>query len=153
MTRAFAGASFVALTLFLGSCRSMAAHDLSSTQHDVEAVIRAQERAWNAGDIDGFMRAGYLQSPALTFFSGHDVTNGFEPVLERYRRRYKADGAEMGKLEFSELDTLPLGEDHAILRGRWHLDFEKKDDVGGLFTLVFERTKDGWRIVHDHTSV
>ena len=24
---------------------------------------------------------------------------------------------------------------------------------GGLFTLVLRRTSDGWRIVHDHTSV
>ena len=28
----------------------------------------------------------------------------------------------------------------------------EKDDVGGVFTLVWQRFPDGWKIVHDHTS-
>jgi len=36
--------------------------------------------------------------------------------------------------------------------GHWHL---KRDsgDVGGVFSLVWQRFPEGWKIVHDHTSL
>jgi len=29
----------------------------------------------------------------------------------------------------------------------------EKDELGGVFTLVWQRFPEGWKIVHDHTSV
>lgn len=139
------------LLLFLPlACRTVPAADPRST---IEAIVRAQESAWNAGDVAGFMHAGYWNSPDLTFFSGGSVTRGFEPVLARYTRRYKAEGKEMGRLAFTQIEILPLSASHALARGRWDLDFEATPDVGGSFTLLFEDTPAGWRIVHDHTSI
>jgi ketosteroid isomerase-like protein len=57
----------------------------------------------------------------------------------------------MGKLTFSDLEVYPLGRDAAYVLGRWHLD-RVAGPIGGNFTLVLRR-EDGWRIVHDHTSV
>jgi ketosteroid isomerase-like protein len=57
----------------------------------------------------------------------------------------------MGKLTFSELQIEMLGPDSAYVRGRWQL-VTSKDKPGGLFTLIFKRLPEGWRIVHDHTS-
>jgi ketosteroid isomerase-like protein len=122
-------------------------------KEEIVEIARAQQSAWNRGDVEGYMRAGYLATPELVFFSGGDVTRGFEPVLARYLSRYKSEGTEMGKLDFGDLEALPLGDGHAMLRGRWKLGFESREDVGGLFTLVLRRTDAGWRIVHDHTSV
>lgn len=139
-----------AVALFLCACRTTT---VSTETRDIESVVRAQEAAWNRGDVEGFMSAGYWRSPDLVFFSGGDVTHGFEPVLARYVKRYKTGDAEMGKLAFTNVEVVPLSEDAAIVRGRWDLDFDKQPDVGGLFTLVFRRFDAGWRIVHDHTSV
>lgn len=132
-----------------------ACHTVSYTREadDIEAICRRQEAAWNRGDVEGFMSAGYWRSSELTFFSSGEVTRGFDPVLAHYVEHYKSGGAEMGKLVFTRIDVRPLSEDAAVVRGRWDLDFERKDDVGGLFTLVFQKLADGWRIVHDHTSV
>jgi beta-aspartyl-peptidase (threonine type) len=71
--------------------------------------------------------------------------------LERYRKRYQAEGREMGKLAFSELDIEMLGPDSALVRGRWQL-VTSAETLGGLFTLIVKKLPDGWRIVHDHTS-
>jgi beta-aspartyl-peptidase (threonine type) len=38
-----------------------------------------------------------------------------------------------------------------LVLGHWHLKREK-DEIGGVFTLVFQRFPEGWRIIHDHTS-
>ena len=139
-----------ALLLLASACKTIS-H--TSDAHDIEAVCRAGEAAWNRGDVEGFMAASYWKSGELTFFSGGEVTHGFEPVLARYVKRYKSEGSEMGKLAFTKLEVLTLSEDAAIARGRWDLDFSKQPDVGGLFTLVLEKKHEGWRVVHDHTSI
>jgi beta-aspartyl-peptidase (threonine type) len=45
-----------------------------------------------------------------------------------------------------------LGKNAALVLGRWHL---KRDsgELGGIFTLVFQQFPNGWRIIHDHTSL
>jgi beta-aspartyl-peptidase (threonine type) len=116
----------------------------------ITQVLEMQAAAWNKGDLKGFM-AGYWKSPDLTFFSGKDKTRGWQATLERYEKRYQAEGKEMGKLTFSDLDIDVLGPDSAVVRGHWKV-VTSKETLGGLFTLIFKKMPEGWRIVHDHTS-
>jgi ketosteroid isomerase-like protein len=117
---------------------------------EIEAVIVTQRDAWNQADLDSFMN-GYWQSADLTFAGSSGVTRGWQPVLERYRERYK-DAQAMGHLDFTNLELHPLGIDAAFVLGRWHLK-RTTDELGGVFTLVFQRFPQGWKIVHDHTSL
>jgi beta-aspartyl-peptidase (threonine type) len=116
----------------------------------IRQVLEAQVADWNKGDLDGFMK-GYWNSPKLTFFSGKDKTGGWKATLERYRKRYQAEGRKMGKLTFSELEIEVVGPASAWARGRWQV-VRDKEKLGGLFTLILKKMPDGWRIVHDHTS-
>lgn len=118
-----------------------------------EAILNllvAQVADWNKGDLDRFMTA-YWQSDDLTFFSGKEPVRGWKKTLERYRKRYQAEGQAMGKLSFSELKIEVLGPEGAWARGRWHLE-HGKENFGGLLTLILKKKPAGWRIVHDHTS-
>jgi beta-aspartyl-peptidase (threonine type) len=138
----------------LASCAGSVTSHRDQDQSDaMEAVLRTQESAWNRGDLERFVSEGYERTPKLTFFSGGEVSHGFDDLLARYQKRYKEGGREMGHLSFTELESLILATNAGIVRGRWRLEFQKDPAVGGLFTLVMERTPDGWRIVHDHTSV
>ena len=116
----------------------------------IRKVLDDQVRAWNKGDLRGFME-GYWQSPDLSFFSGKSKTKGWQATLDRYRKKYQGEGKEMGKLSFTDLDVALLGPQHALVRGRWQLILSK-DNPAGLFTLIFRKLPAGWRIVHDHTS-
>ncbi|MBV9087345.1 MAG: DUF3225 domain-containing protein [Acidobacteriaceae bacterium] len=124
---------------------------VDSSKSAVEHVLRAQQDAWNRHDLEGFM-TGYWNSPELTFFSGARETSGWQGALERYRKVYQGDGKEMGRLDFSALRIEPLGTDAAFVRGAWHLTLSDGKTPHGLFTLIFRRFPDGWKIVHDHTS-
>ena len=115
----------------------------------IRAVLEAQAAAWNRGDIEGYMD-GYARSNDTVFLSGDDITRGWQTVLERYKRGYDSR-EKMGMLTFSELEFLPLGSDTTTVVGRWHLK-RARDEPHGRFTLIFKRTKQGWRIIHDHTS-
>jgi ketosteroid isomerase-like protein len=115
----------------------------------IVALLTAQQSNWNRGDIRAFM-AGYWNSPELTFAGSKGFTRGWQPVMERYEKTY-SDKAAMGTLEFSELEVRPLGPDAALVLGRWHLQ-RQAGDIGGIFTLVFKKFPEGWRIIHDHTT-
>lgn len=138
------------LAFLLVAAASCRAHPPAA---EIRTLLAEQQAAWNRGDVEGFLRRGYWTSPELTFFSGGDVVRGFEPMLARFLARYKAGAAETGELTFADVEIVPLGDAHALARGHWFVDFAKQPDQGGLFSLVLEHAGDGWRIVHDHTSV
>ena len=115
----------------------------------IESVLTAQQAAWNRGDIDAFMQ-GYWQSDALRFASGGSVTYGWQATLDGYKARYDTD-AKMGVLTFSDLIIETMGEEDALVFGRWSLQRDE-DMPGGLFTLHVRKFEDGWKIVADHTS-
>jgi beta-aspartyl-peptidase (threonine type) len=117
----------------------------------VEQVLRTQQEAWNRRDLEAFM-AGYWNSPELTFFSGAKEHDGWQATIERYRAAYASPGHEMGKLEFSGLRVEILGANGAFVRGAWQLTMSDGKTPHGLFTLVFRKFPEGWKIVHDHTS-
>jgi beta-aspartyl-peptidase (threonine type) len=116
----------------------------------IQRVLDDQAAAWNKGDLPGFMK-GYLDSEDLSFFSGNKKTKGWKATLERYQKTYQGEGKEMGKLTFKELSIELLGDDHALVRGRYHLKL-KSEEPTGIFTLILRKTPAGWRIIHDHTS-
>lgn len=116
---------------------------------EITAVLDEQRADWNRGDVESFMKA-YWHSPEVTFAGKSGLTRGWDTVMGRYKKNY-ADAQAMGQLDFTELEVHPLGKDAAYVLGRWHLK-RASDELGGFFTLVFQRFPEGWRIVHDHTS-
>ena len=115
----------------------------------IKAVMDAQAAAWNRGDLEGYMD-GYDRSSNTEFVGGDTITRGWQTVLDRYRRNYNSR-EKMGVLTFSDLEISILSRDAALVLGRWHLK-RASDEPHGTFTLLFRKTKAGWRIVHDHSS-
>ena len=115
----------------------------------ITRILEAQQNNWNQGNVDAFLE-GYWHSPDLTFSGSSGIARGWDGVLARYKKNYP-DRAAMGQLDFSNLEFRFLGNDAALVLGHWHLA-RAQGDVGGVFSLVWQRFPEGWRIVHDHTS-
>ena len=143
---------FVAITFLLNLASARWAKGRADEERQaIQQVLDTQVAAWNRRDLKGFMD-GYWQSPELTFFAGKEVYSGWQAAYERYQKRYQAEGPDkMGTLSFADLKIDLLGPDSALVRGRWKL-VTSKEPLGGLFTLLFKKKPEGWRIVHDHTS-
>ena len=122
-----------------------------SAETAIRQVLRNQVDAWNRGDIGTFMLA-YEDSPRTTFI-GKEITQGYGQVLARYRQRYPT-AEKMGTLTFSDLDIRMLDDHNASVIGRFHLkrDAAAGGNADGIFSLVFQNTATGWKIVLDHTS-
>ena len=120
-----------------------------AVQKSIEATLQEQVKAWNKGDIPGFMEA-YWKSESLAFSSGGQTTRGWQATLERYQARYDSR-EKMGHLAFSDLEISKLGDEHALVLGRWNL--QAASPMEGNFSLVLMRNEKRWVIIHDHTSL
>jgi len=117
----------------------------------ITAVLDHQIAAWNRGDLTSYMD-GYARTPALVFTSGGNIRHGWQDAFDHYQARYAKDPGAMGTLAF-QIDSIdPVGADGAVVLGHW--DLTGTANAGrGVFTLVVERRPEGWRIIHDHTSL
>ena len=145
------------LLLFIGIFAAMAAYTQPADEAAIRSVLTAQVAAWNRADIPAFMQS-YEDSPQTTFI-GATVRKGYGPILERYKTAYTTP-EQMGTLTFSNLEVRLLPgscgkAEFAVVTGSFHLDRSargdaKKDD--GIFSLVWRKGANGWKIVLDHTS-
>jgi ketosteroid isomerase-like protein len=126
-------------------------HTATRQELNIIKVLIAQENAWNKGDLVAFA-SGFKDSPD-TLFITHQVLRGFAGLIEEYKHDYPSKAA-MGTLTYSDLEVHPLDENFAVVIGKYHVERGKKDggNVEGLFSLVFENTDNGWKIVVDHTT-
>jgi ketosteroid isomerase-like protein len=100
----------------------------------------------------------YEDSPDTTFI-GLTLRKGYQPILKRYQENYTTR-EQMGTLTFNDLDVRLLKggcgkAEIALVTGKFHLERAakgeaKKDD--GIFSLVWRKGPQGWKIVLDHTS-
>lgn len=127
---------------------SQSGPDNPAIKAEIQTVLDRQKMSWNEGNIEGFM-AYYWNSEHLTFQSGNRRLRGWEKLLSRYRENFSRDG--MGILDFTDIEIEVVSRDFAYVLGRWKV-VQKESTDGGLFTLLFRRLDQGWRIVHDHTS-
>lgn len=121
-------------------------------KEEIAAILQAQANSWNQGDLDSFLK-GYLKSNDISYVSGQSQVYGYDALRKRYESKYGNSKDTMGKLTFSDLKISALGKSHALCIGNWHLERKEKPPIDGIFTLLLLRTNDGWRIIHDHTSV
>ncbi len=129
----------------------------NSDEATIRAAIAAQAEAWNHADIPAFMQS-YENSPETTFI-GVNIGKGYAKILERYQKNYSTP-EQMGTLTFHDVEIRMLPgscgkAEFAVVTGRFHLERTqkgeaKKDD--GIFSLVWRKGPQGWKIVLDHTS-
>jgi beta-aspartyl-peptidase (threonine type) len=146
--RGFFAALFLVLILVSASVGEDGSQIAKSA---ITHVLQEKQAAWNRQDLEGFM-AGYWKSEDLTFFSGAHESKGWQAALDRYKTSYQGAGHEMGKLDFSNLRIEIVGPDAAFVRGEFHLTMSDGKTPHGLFTLVFRKFPEGWKIVHDHSA-
>ena len=141
-------------------CLGVVAREALAQEGDeaaIRAAVQSQAEAWNRGDIPAFMQV-YEKSPETTFI-GTNIGKGYERILERYQKNYSTR-EQMGTLSFRDLDVRMLPgscgkAEFAVVTGRFHLQRTQRGEAtkdDGVFSLVWRKGPQGWKIVLDHTS-
>lgn len=137
--------------LILISCLFIS-HTLFAQNKDAQSIrslLAKQEAAWNQGNLEQFM-VGYWESDSLVFIGKNGPKYGYANTLANYKKSYP-DTSFMGKLHFDILSMQALDTAHYFVIGKWKLT-RTVGDVSGHFTLLFRKTKQGWKVIADHSS-
>jgi uncharacterized protein (TIGR02246 family) len=119
----------------------------------VAAVLDRSMRAWNAGDLPGFLDC-YEPSEETSYLTGDCIVIGHADIARHYTERFsRVPGPGRGLLNQSLTRVLRLGTDLCLAIGRYSLSGDAADPgSSGVFSLVLRNTLCGWRIIADHTS-
>ena len=123
----------------------------SREQLDVTKVVLAQEASWNKGDLDGYLSKFKDAKDTEAVLNG--PVRGLGNIRSAYHTSFPS-AETMGRLEQSEVEVRELGPDFALATGHYQLSRGKKfgGDAQGVFTEIFEKTADGWKLVFSQTS-
>lgn len=120
----------------------------AAVREEIGSAMKKQVDSWNSGELEGFMKY-YWHSGVMTFHGGKRRLQGWEELYSMYIETYS--GEQRGVLEFSSLEVEVISPGSAYVLGDWRV--ELPDTVKrGKFTLIWKKTDEGWRIVHDHSS-
>jgi uncharacterized protein (TIGR02246 family) len=131
---------FISLTAF--------ADDTATIKNILTQQINQLSATWNAGDLDSFLTS-YKNSGTTRYITSIE-TEGYQNIIAQYKKRFPTQ-EKMGKLSVSNLEINVLTPQYAMVIGKWKVT-QKKKTVGGIFSLLYEKTSAGWKIIVDHTS-
>jgi beta-aspartyl-peptidase (threonine type) len=129
------------------SC-SKSSPDIPKIENEIQSILNRQKASWNEKSVEGFMD-DYWKSENFTFQSGNNRLHGWDALYSRYKKSYT--GENWGELDFTDIEIEVLTNDYAYVLGRWKLTYTDSFKEG-LFTIIFQRMSEGWKIIHDHSS-
>ncbi len=127
----------------------LAAAAAVTPQAAIDAAMADSAAGWNAGDLARFTA---VYAPDAVYVAGDKVVRGKAAITERYAGSFANGANTRGRLSFQPLAWRPLSAVHVLHVARWTLTPTTGAPQSGMTTLVFERRKDGWRIISDHSS-
>ena len=137
------------MLIFLGAAAGVAA-PAATPQADIEREMAASAAGWNAGDLAAFMAC---YAPDAIYVAGGKLVSGKDAIAAVYTKSFAAGSNTRGKLTFQPMAWRTISNVHQLLVARWTLTPRDGAKVEtGLTTLLFERRKEGWRIISDHSS-
>jgi len=119
-----------------------------TSEHPLVKLMRQSAIDWNNGNLEAFMN---LYADSATMMTTQGLINKDSMIVD-YRRSYFKDGKPEQQLSFDQLQIQALGEKYVLLTGRFILNGNNLPVQSGRFSLVCVLTKNGWKILHDHTS-
>ena len=112
------------------------------------AVMQKSAADWNKGDLAGFMDS---YDDSATMMSHHGLI-GKDSMMIHYRETYFKEGAARQQLSFDQFKVTPLAGGYVLLTGRFTLNGNGLPVLSGWYSLVCVRRKNGWKVLHDHSS-
>lgn len=121
----------------------------NNSVNEVNSTLNNFVTNWNEGNMNNAMQV-YNKS-ASTILVSDNVIKGYENIVSFFHTNYPTK-EQMGKISFSDVDIKVLSPKYTVVVGKWSLMRETGGNAGGIFTALYEKTSDGWKIILDHTT-
>ena len=115
----------------------------------IRALFDSTAAGWNRGDLATYLSA-YADSAFGNGASGFD--HGKAAIEQTMRAGFWRSGRPAQTLRYRNLRIRMLGRDYALVNGEFVLSGGDRPERTGLFSTVWARTRDGWRMINDHSG-
>jgi len=124
----------------------------SIQRQEIQAFVRSYVDAVNRSDLTSYVDM-YARTPELITISSGEITRGWEAIRNEANQMMGTEGAY--RISPGIVEVMSLGPTRALAL----LPFVAtvNTDRGtiqlrGAMSLIVEKTPEGWKIIHDHTS-
>ena len=142
----------ILLMLFAGGLNAALSQTKQSKPNTDQAQIVAELNktadGWNQGDLSKYL-AVYI--PEAKEMTKDGPKGGVEHIEQTMRGGFWRSGKPEQVLRYESVEVRMLGKKNALVTGQFILSGNGKPDRKGWFTTVWEKTKNGWRMIHDHS--
>ena len=120
---------------------------------DVEAEIRAvldsTAAGWNRGELSRYM---WAYADSASFMGANGVERGRDRIEASMRQGFWRSGRPLQALHYEQVEVRRISDDAALVTGKFVLTGGGRPDRTGWFSTVWARTREGWRMVYDHSG-
>ncbi len=150
------GARFVVLAVSVAGALSLASAERLFGQSDLSREIAAEVKRYveavNSGD-ERRVADLYARRPGVSSAGDGEITRGWSEILVLLRDFMGSLGSVTMTTDSLSVSPVGSGGAVAVFKYRWVAVGGRDTTIyDGAMTLVYERTPQGWRVVHDHTS-
>ena len=110
------------------------------------SVMKLQEKAWSANDLEGFMK-GYWKNDSLKFYGSSGLTKGWQQTLDNYKKGYPTK-EHSGTLTFKINEVTKIDNGSYWVMGEYFLK-RNVGDANGVFLIIFKKINGEWKIIAD----
>ncbi len=121
---------------------------LSSAETQIRALFETTAIGWNEGNLEKYLS---VYTPEATEMLATGPAGGVEAIEKTMKEGFWKTGRPLQILRYENVVVRMLGKEGALVTGKFVLSGAGRPDRTGWFTSVWEKTKNGWRMIHDHS--
>lgn len=142
--------AFIAVLFFTAGLNAFAqtAPKVNKDKAAIVAALNSTADGWNAGDLSKYL-AVYV--PVAQEMTSEGPKGGVEHIEQTMKNGFWKTGRPLQVLRYESVVVTMLGKKNALVTGQYVLSGAGRPDRKGWFTTVWVKTKDGWRMMHDHS--
>lgn len=144
MTRLFT----IPVLFTLLSLAALAKPKPSSDEAQIRQALDSTSAGWNRGILEQYLSA---YTPDAQEMGPNGPRGGVEVIENTMKNGFWKTGRPLQQLRYEHVNVRMLGKRNALVTGQFVLTGGNKPDRTGWFSTVWEKTKDGWRMIFDHS--
>ena len=129
-------------------CGAAGQQKMSKDEQAIRATLNMTAEGWNKGDLNQYLSA-YVKEATEMLSTG--PAGGVEAIEKTMKEGFWKTGRPVQNLRYENIVVRMLGKKNALVTGQYILSGGGRADRTGWFTTVWTKTKDGWRMIHDHS--
>ncbi len=120
----------------------------SKDEKTIRAALEMTAEGWNKGDLNQYLS---VYTKEATEMRSTGPAGGVEAIESTMKNGFWKTGRPLQVLRYENVVVRFVGKKAALVTGKYVLSGADRPDRTGWFTTVWEKTKDGWRMIHDHS--